>query len=359
MASLNKATLVSSLQTLRGAAQSRRARRIVTGLLIFIVLFGLLGFFAAPPLIRHIAEQQLSKQLDRPASIGRVALNPYTLNLEADRIRVGERGGTGDFVDIERLIVQPSWTSLFRAAPIVNEVKIDSPRFHIVRYDAQRFNFTDLIEKFSTPSKPGGKAALFSVSHIQIENARVDFDDRLLGVTHVVDQWSLGVPFIATLPSKTDIFVDPRLRARVDGSPLAIDGKTKPFAASRESEVAIKFDGLDVPRVLSYLPAKLPVTVLAGQLASDLKLHFMMAGNAPTLSVTGTVDLTGARIVDEAKAPLFSASAVHVAAAQLEPLKSVFHFDDIRIDQPVFNLARDHSGALSVERTFASPARPA
>ena len=43
-----------------------RAGRIGIGLLIFIVLFGLLGFFAAPPLIRHIAEQQLSKQLDRP-----------------------------------------------------------------------------------------------------------------------------------------------------------------------------------------------------------------------------------------------------------------------------------------------------
>ena len=32
----------------------------------------------------------------------------------------------------------------------VNEIKIDSPRIHIVRYDAQRFNFTDLIEKFAS-----------------------------------------------------------------------------------------------------------------------------------------------------------------------------------------------------------------
>src|ERR1700760_2893458 len=131
MASPNKAAL-SSWRRLRGAAQSHRAQRIASGLLIFVVLFGLLGFFAAPPLIRHIAAQQLSEQLDRPATIGRIALNPYTLNLEADRIHIGERGGAGDFIDIERLIVRPSWMSLFRAAPIVNEVQIDSPRFHIV-----------------------------------------------------------------------------------------------------------------------------------------------------------------------------------------------------------------------------------
>ncbi|WP_027802261.1 DUF748 domain-containing protein [Paraburkholderia dilworthii] len=354
MASINKASFASSMQTMRDVAQSRRTRRVITGLLIFIVLFGLLGFFAAPPLIRHIAEQQLSKQLDRPATIGRIALNPYTLKLEADRVHIGERGGAGDFVDIERLIVQPSWSSLFRAAPIIDEVQLDSPRFHVVRYDAQRFNFTDLIEKFSKqPSAPDTKPTLFSVSNIRLENGQITFDDKLLGATHVIDQWKLGIPFIATLPSKTDIFVEPLLRARIDGSPLAIDGKTKPFAASRESEVSLRFDGLDVPRLISYVPTKLPVIVQSGKLSTDLKLNFVMSNDAPTLRVAGTVDLNDVDVQDQSKAPFFAARAVHVAARTLEPLKSLYHFDDIRIDAPSANLARDRTGVLSVERMFA------
>lgn len=342
------------MRTMRDVAQSRRTRRVITGLLIFIVLFGLLGFFAAPPLIRHIAEQQLSKQLDRPATIGRIALNPYTLKLEADRVHIGERGGAGNFVDIERLIVQPSWSSLFRAAPIIDEVQLDSPRFHVVRYDAQRFNFTDLIEKFSKqPSTPDTKPTLFSVSNIRLENGQITFDDKLLGATHVIDQWKLGIPFIATLPSKTDIFVEPLLRARIDGSPLAIDGKTKPFAASRESEVSLRFDGLDVPRLISYVPTKLPVIVQSGKLSTDLKLNFVMSNDAPTLRVAGTVDLNDVNVQDPSKAPFFAARAVHVAARTLEPLKSLYQFDDIRIDAPSANLARDRSGVLSVERMFA------
>src|SRR3984885_15074819 len=332
MASLNKATLTSSLQAVRGVAQARRTRRIVIGLLIFLVVFGLLGFFAAPPLIRHIAEQQLSKQLDRPATIGRIALNPYTLRLEADRIHIGERGGQGDFVDISRLIVKPSWSSLFRAAPIVDEVQLDSPRFTIVRYDAQRFNFTDLIEKFAKqPSRPDSKPTLFSVSNIRLENGQITFDDRLLGVKHVIDQWKLGIPFIATLPSKTDIFVEPLLRARIDGSPLAIDGKTKPFAASRESEVSLRFDGLDVPQLLSYAPTKLPVIVQSGKLSTDLKLNFVMSNDAPSLRVAGTVDLNDVDVRDQSKAPFFAARALHVAAGTLEPLKNLYHIDEIRI----------------------------
>ncbi|NIF14027.1 DUF748 domain-containing protein [Burkholderia sp. Ax-1735] len=357
MASADKETLPSTLHALGGVARSRRARRIGIGLLIFIILFGLLGFFAAPPLIRHIAEQQLSKQLDRPATIQRIALNPYTLNLEADGIHLGDKGGQGDFIDIAKLVVRPSWSSLFRGAPIVNEVRLDSPRFHIVRYDAQRFNFTDLIEKFSTPSpKPESKPTQFSVSNIQVNNGRIDFDDRLLNEKHVVDNWTLGIPYIATLASKTDIFVEPKLRARFDGSPIAIDGKTKPFAQSRESEIALKFDGLDVPKLISYVPAKLPVAVTSGLLSSDLAVNFVMSGETPALRVSGTVDLKDAKVTDHASAPLFAARGVHVAAARLEPLRNAMHFDEIRIDQPVVDLSRDKQGVLNVEKLAAHPA---
>jgi hypothetical protein len=145
------------------------------------------------------------------------------------------------------------------------------------------------------------------------------------------------------------------LRARIDGSPLAIDGKTKPFAASRESEVSLRFDGLDVPRLLSYSPQKLPVTVQAGKLSTDLKLNFIMSGDAPSLRVAGTVDLNDIDVLDENRQPFFAAHALHVAAATLEPLRSVYHFDEIRLDAPTVNLARDKDGVLSVERTFAAP----
>lgn len=356
MASPDKEIPSTTLHALGGVARSRRTRRIGLGILIFLVLFGLLGFFAAPPLIRHIAEQQLSKQLDRPATIRRIALNPYTLNLEADSIHVGEHGGQGDFIDIAKLVVRPSWTSLFRGAPIVNEIRLDSPRFRIVRYDAQRFNFTDLIEKFSTPSKPDSKPTLFSVSNIQINNGRIDFDDRLLNEKHVVDEWTLGVPYIATLPSKTDIFVEPKLRMRFDGSPIAIDGKTKPFAQSRESEIALKFDRLDVPKLISYVPAKLPVAVTSGLLSSDLSVNFVMSGDTPALRVSGTVDLTDAKVTGPASEPLFAARGVHVAAAGLEPLRNAMHFDEIRLDRPVIDLSRDKQGVLNVEKLAGSPA---
>ena len=357
MASLNKASLNSSLQSVRAVARAPRTRHILTGVIIFLVVFGLLGFFAAPPIIRHVAEQQLSKQLDRPVTIGRIALNPYTLRLEADRVRIGERGGNGDFFDVSRAVVQASWSSIFRAAPIVEELRLDSPRATIVRLDAQHFNFSDLIEKFSTPSKPNSKPTQFSVSNIRIENGQITFDDRLLNEKHLIDRWSLGIPFIATLPSKTDIFVQPMLRARIDGaSTLAIDGKTKPFAASRESEVELRLTDLDVPKLLTYAPTKLPVTVKSGKLSTNLKLDFVMSGEKPTLRVTGTTDLNDVDATDNANAPFFGARSLHVAAASLEPFANVYRFDEIQLDAPTAWVARDKQGVLSVEKLMGAPA---
>jgi hypothetical protein len=371
MASLDKTSLTSAgrglIDRANAVAGSKRTRRVAIGLLLFVIVIGLLGFFAAPPLIRHIAEQQISAQLGRPASISRIALNPYTLSFEADRVHIGEAKSNlsadaknADFIDIERLIVLPSWSSLFRLAPVINELKIDSPRFHIVRYDAQRFNFSDLIEKFSKPSvKPSDKPARFSVSNIRIVNGRIDFDDRLLKTQHVIDQFSVGIPFIANLPSTTELFVTPSLQARIDGSPLSIKGRTKPFAESRESEVALQLDGLDLPQLVSYAPASLPVAVTSGKLSTDLNVSFSLNGDAPVVRIKGTADVADIDVTDKQKAPLFAAKSLHVNAINLEPLRNVYQLSEIKLAQPDVKLSRDKTGALNFQKLSGAPANNA
>ena len=339
---------------------SRRTHHWLIGILIALVVFGLLGFFAAPPLIRHVAEQQLGKALDRPVSIGRVALNPYTLKLEVDQVAIAEPGNTGPFISLDKLIVRTSWGSLFRFAPIVDELAIQAPHFHIVRTAPQRFNFSDIVDKFSKPStQPPGKPVRFSVSNIRLSDGRVDFDDRVLNAQHVIDDWQIGVPFIATLQSKTDIYVEPLLKMRIDGSPLLVTGKTKPFSSSRESDIALRFDGLDVPKLLSYSPTPLPVEVTHGALSSNLDIRFLVDNNAPSLTVTGTVDLADLAVTDHAGAALVNAGRIHLAAASIEPLQRVFHFDEVRLDKAVVNLSRDAQGKLNVLTLPAAAPAPA
>jgi uncharacterized protein involved in outer membrane biogenesis len=127
-------------------------RAWIWALLSVVVLFNLLGFFGVPALLRYVAEHQLSAELSRPVTVGKIRFNPYTLQLDIEQFHLGDANGTDAFVDFAHLMINASWESLFRLSPVVQELSLDSPQIRIVRTQAQHFNFTDLIEKFSQPS---------------------------------------------------------------------------------------------------------------------------------------------------------------------------------------------------------------
>jgi hypothetical protein len=348
------------LVKLRGIAGARRTRAWGLRLAALLVLFGLFGFLAVPPLIHHRAEQALSQLLNRPVTIGAISFNPYSLSLEADRVRIGEPGGQGEFVDLGEFLVRGSWTSLFRLKPVIREVFLARLQLKIVRSDAQTFNFSDLVERFSEPSapQPPGKPVLFSVSNIHMDDGRIDFDDRLLGQQHSVDHIQLSIPFIANLPSKVDIFSQPMLQASVDGSAVLIEGKTKPFNGSFNSDVRVRLEQLDLPRLMSYAPSRLRLQLAQGRLSTDLDIRFAMSGERASVELSGTADLNELELLDAGARPLFKLDALHVAAGSVEPLLDVVHLDELRIDHPVLALSRDRQGTLNLLSLAPPPAAP-
>ncbi|MEW5303807.1 MAG: hypothetical protein WDW36_006462 [Sanguina aurantia] len=94
--------------------RSGRARRTLRNVVIALVLFALLGFFAAPPLIRSQLQSRLGSALQRPVTVKQVHLNPFTLRVALDRLHIGDKDGKTRFVDVDRIVVNASWSSLFR-----------------------------------------------------------------------------------------------------------------------------------------------------------------------------------------------------------------------------------------------------
>src|SRR3954471_6528936 len=139
--------LTTALTTfrLRGRAhlvalhRSRRARRVAVILGVLLIIYGLLGFFAAPPLMHRWMDTHASALLGRPVSVGVLHFNPFTLKLDADQLHVGDADGHAPFVDIEHLTLNGSWSSLFRLAPVLDELTVLNPRIVISRSAPQRF----------------------------------------------------------------------------------------------------------------------------------------------------------------------------------------------------------------------------
>lgn len=323
-------------------AWSRRTwvRRTGIGLATFLVIFGLLGYFWLPGFAKAKLETALSEAFHRPVSVERIDISPYTLAATVQGFKVG------DVFSVERLHVRVSPTSLVRAIPVVAEVSVTGPSLHLVREAPGRLNISDLIAEWtSTPEKKeSGPPPEFSVSNIRLDGGRIEWADRVTGETQTVSEIALGIPFVANVPSSVDVFVEPHFAARINGAPLALAGKVKPFAAGRDAAIDLSLDDLDLTRLDEYAPTPLPVKLDSAKLGFDLNIRFSRAGEGDSaLTVSGDI-----RLRQLALRALGGKAAVTVPGMTLQGLEAdVFHQ---RITLKALVLEGDKAPGLSVGR---------
>ncbi|HET6552055.1 MAG TPA: DUF748 domain-containing protein [Dyella sp.] len=339
--------------------RSRRTRKWVVIAAIVVVVFGLFGFLAAPYIIRSQIEKRASAALQRQVTLGAVHLNPYTLRVQLDQLRIADRDGKSPFVDIDQAVINTSWSSVFRLAPVLDELAVQHPRIHIVRTADQRFNFSDIIDRYaSEPADPKASPTRFALSNISVHNGDVVFDDQLQKASHHVEKLELGIPFIANLPSDTDVFVKPLLSMSVDGSPLHVEGQTKPFADTRESTVNFRLDQLDLARYIAYAPTTLPVAIPKGMLSGDLVLHFVQAKPTPQLQLTGKL------VVDDFALNSSSGQAILVLGkgtadlGDVQPLVSRYVLGALTLERMQLYYTAGPDGHSNFDSLTAAPAKP-
>nr|WP_239308892.1 DUF748 domain-containing protein [Rhodanobacter sp. FDAARGOS 1247] len=342
----------------RQLGQSSRARRIAGILASVLLVYALLGFLAAPPLLRNYLQNHSAEMLGRPLSLGQVRFNPFTLNLRVGQLHLPEADGQTPFVDIDQLTLNASWSSLFRLAPVLDELRLDQPRIAITRGKDQRFNFSDLVERFiAKPAPPDSKPARFSLSNISVHGGDIRFDDRLLGARHRIEKLELGIPFLANLPSSTDIFVQPLLAMTVDGSPLRIDGQTKPFASNRESTIGFQLDRLDLPRYLGYVPAAMPVTIPKGLLSGRLSLHFVQTQPTPQLQLTGNLQLDDFALDSSRGEPIARLGHGNIELTDVQPLASRYHLGAMQLERAALFYTQRAGGHSNFDTLMPPAAR--
>ncbi|HPU53633.1 MAG TPA: DUF748 domain-containing protein, partial [Burkholderiaceae bacterium] len=257
-----------------------------------LMLFAAAGFAGLPALGRSQLPGVLSEALGRPVSIGDIEFNPFTLRAVVSGLRVGERGdGSAPPVfTFSRLEVDGSWQSLTELAPVVSGVRLHEPHLRLVRTKDGRYSVDDLIARWTRPSDPDEPKARFSVANIELHGGRVDFDDLPLPRAHRIAGIEVRVPFVSSLPVHQSITVQPRLAMSVNGSPIDLKGRTRPFSVSRESSLDLSIAPVDLTSYVAYIPGPLPVKVVGAMLAGKASVEFAQPPDAAP-SVTVRADL--------------------------------------------------------------------
>jgi len=333
---------------LQALAKSPKTKKYTLRIFLAFVLVGVLGFFVLPPLVKSLLLDQLGQALHRPVAVSSVRINPYALSVTLEGVSVGEREGGETFASFDSLYVNLESMSIFRLGPVVGELRLVNPKLKVVRLSESRYNFSDLLDELMAKPSNNDPVPAFSVNNIQLSGGVIEFDDRPLAEKHVVSDIALTLPFVSSMAYAVESFVEPVLSARIDGAPLLVKGRSKPFASSLESEIAIDLDALQLAQYVDYAPFKLPIKVLSGALDSTLKLVFHQEKDkASTLVLSGTAALKQLDVKDSSGAPLLALKQLDLAIGSADLLGRKFVVDRIAVDSPQIDARVSKQGTIN------------
>ena len=333
------------------------AGKIGLGIVAFVLLFGMVGYFVLPGVLISQAETQVAETLHRRLTIEKIDVNPYTLSFTVHGLKLMEPDGNTVFAAFDELEVDVSLQSLFRLAPVVRHVRLEKPYVHVILLQPHHYNFDDLVQAtLSQPASPQAAPARFAIYNIQVDAGEIVFDDRPRAVVHHVANLTLGVPFLSSLPSQVDIFVEPLLRATVDGASVLVKGRAKPFAPQQDATVNIDLDGMDLPRYAEYLPFNPRFKLADGKLDLHLAADFhRTAAEAPFLAIRGNV-LLQSLVVDQGDGtPVIRLPELAVALRDIDVFSRKIHITKIALTQPELHLSRNGKGTLNILRMATLP----
>ncbi|QOX79267.1 DUF748 domain-containing protein [Trichlorobacter lovleyi] len=350
-----------SLHNLLEWLKQQRKKLLVWGGGIFVT-FVLFSTLILPVIIKSQAEKAILKATGRVASIEKVRFNPFGMTLTVQGVKLLEPDAKTPFVQLGRLRVSLSSTSIFRFAPVVDELSLDTLQVGLVRTAANRYNFSDILDRLAAqPKKEKSGTPRFSINNIALQNSSIDFDDRAVagGKKHTIRDLQLAIPFISTIPYLAEQYTDPKFAAVINGAKFSFNGKSKPLAKSMETDLNIKLTDLDLPHYLAYLPAQVPIKLDSGKLSLDLAVAYRIFQNKkPELTVKGLTRLDAISIKEKNSAALASFKRFDVVSKEIELFSRKVVLQQVALDGLSLQVERDSTGKLNFQRLLPAQSAP-
>lgn len=353
-----------SIQAATGAAMAtprrRVAVRVVGGVLAALAVFGLAGYFGGPPLIKYLVEKNATEALGRKVTLGAAHVRPFELAATLNDLTIFEPDGKTPMLTLGEVEANTSAASVWHLAPVVDFLHVDRLDVHVARNTDGRMSFADIQERFAAqPPKPAGsKPARFSVSNIAVSNSSFVYDDRLLDTVQRVENFTLTLPFLSNLPHDVTINTRPSLFAKINGTPLALDGTSQPFSDTHQTDLNVNLDGLEVAKYMAFAPKLKDAQVKGGLLDTRLKVGFRQDKDKQDLYVSGTVTLREADVQTHAGAPIVKAGRLAVDLERVEAVAHTAHVKSIELEGFDLQALRRKDGTLNLATAFLPEAAP-
>ncbi|MDW5417996.1 DUF748 domain-containing protein [Iodobacter sp. CM08] len=300
-------------------------------LLFFVLLLGILGVVGSmwlPHWAQPRLESMLSTALHRNVSIEKIDFNPFTLQATLYNGKITD--GKAPFAQFKTLTLDIEWASLWRKAPIINEITLLEPQVNIVRINDHQYNFSDLLVK-DDKAKKDENWPKFSLNNIRVEKGSLNFDDQLLHTQQKLSDFQLALPFISTLEHRVNEYIQPSMSGKINGAPFNIAATSKPFTRQKETRLSFSLNKLDINKYVNYIVLPDELRLLSTQVSGKINIVFNMEKDNSRLVLEGPLQFNNVNI-EQAKQPFVKINQLTLKLKDFEPLAEKYRFADIKVD---------------------------
>lgn len=339
----------------------RQKRVIIPAVLV--ILYTVAGFFILPAMSKKIITEKLSSALNRPVTIEKIRVNPYSLTFEVIGFAVKEKDAS-EFIAADRLFANASILSLFTFSGVLSQFQIDNPAVKIVRNKNGTFNFTDLLEQGGQKqaeagqSDQGSKIPSFTIENFGLTGGKIMLDDQPTKVFHEIKDLSFSIPIISSKPRNKEKQVQSSVDLSANGSEFKIKASGTPFNEGMASEFEIMTGNIDLRHYLSYIPLPEGLELAAIDINLDAKLSFKKTGKKLELGLDTKINVLNTRILDEHKKGLVSLPKIFAHVKSQDIFSRVIHVPSITVASPQIEVKRDEQANLNLLRYIPQKDEP-
>jgi outer membrane protein OmpA-like peptidoglycan-associated protein len=320
-----------------------------------VLLYALIGFFALPPILGPIVKEQLEDATGRPVEIVRAGVNPFTLSVTLHGLEILEPEGS-TFFSIGKLHANLQAWSLPRRALVLKKVLIADPYLLLTRHSDNSFNFSDILDKFSSgQADPGEKSASpapprLIISRAEISSANIVFTDEKDNVRHVLHHWGL---VLEKLSSFKDTPANLAFHGSINGAPFAAGISFAPFTPAMKTAADFSVTNLDLAYFAPHAPVPDGVSIESAFADVSINLEYFKDEDVDNLEVAGGLVLKNVALDEKGKGPLFEMPLLKLIAAKSRPLDGDLFVESLEIDRPGAYTRIDENGRINWQELFA------
>ena len=330
---------------------SKGIKRAASALLIAVAFYSLLGFLILPGIGLRIANQQLAQYTNAPASLQRLQVNPFSLELSLWGLHIGEANRAQ--IAFERFYANLQLDSLWRGALHLDAIELDKPHSQLLFAKDGTLNLSQLF-KLPTPGEPAPEPTQpfpLRIERIELSGGNLHFRDLRPSepIEFLYDDLSFELHNLSTLPddnAELTLVATGPTGGRIDWSGTL---SLVPIASSGSLKVS---DG-QMKAFWPYVRDAVPLALEAGAFNLATDYRFSLSERTELLLNNIQLEVAPLSLKTIDGQPLLKLAQLQISETSVDPGKQQIVVGKVRSQQLETWAAREADGQLDWQKLFA------